>query len=101
MEALVPMPERGRTFAARRRMRLADLDSRGRFRLDAAARFLQDIAIDDVQETGWGTPEHLWFLRRIRVEVLEPFLEDRCGRAREVVQRAGRAGRRATVVADG
>lgn len=76
-EALVPIPESGRTFAARRRMRLADLDSRGRFRLDAAARFLQDIAIDDVGETGWGAPEHLWYLRRIRVEVLEPFLEDR------------------------
>lgn len=77
MEALVPIPERGRTFAARRPTRLADLDSRGRFRLDAAARFLQDVAIDDVQETGWGAPEHMWFLRRIRVDVLEPFLEDR------------------------
>jgi acyl-ACP thioesterase len=41
------------------------------------ARFLQDVAIDDVQETGWGTPEHLWFLRRIRIDLLEPFLEDR------------------------
>jgi acyl-ACP thioesterase len=46
-------------------------------RLDAVARFLQDVAIDDVQETGWGTPEHLWFVRRIRVDVLRPFLDDR------------------------
>lgn len=71
------MPERGRTFAAHRRLRLADLDARGRFRLDAAARFLQDVAIDDVQETGWGMPDHLWFLRHIRLDSLEPFLEDR------------------------
>jgi len=27
-------------------------------------------------ETGWGTPDHLWFLRRIRIDVLEPFVGD-------------------------
>ena len=42
--------------------------------LDAVARFLQDVAIEDVEETGWGMPEHLWLLRRIRIDVLEPFL---------------------------
>jgi len=52
------------------------MDERGRLRLDAVARFLQDVAIEDVSETGWGTPEHLWFIRRIRIEVQEPFLED-------------------------
>ncbi len=53
------------------------MDARGRLRLDAVARFLQDVAIDDVQETGWGMPEHLWFVRRIRVDVLRAFVEDR------------------------
>jgi acyl-ACP thioesterase len=53
------------------------MDERGRLRLDAVARFLQDVAIDDVGETGWGVPDHLWFVRRIRVEVHTPFLEDR------------------------
>ena len=53
------------------------MDPTGRVRLDAVARFLQDVAIDDVQETGWGMPEHLWFIRRIRLEVHEPFLRDR------------------------
>lgn len=76
-EELVPVPERGRTFAGVRRAGLADLDARGRVRLDAIARFLQDVAIDDVQETGWGMPEHVWFVRRIRVDVLEPLLDDR------------------------
>jgi acyl-ACP thioesterase len=52
------------------------MDAHGRLRLDAVARFLQDIAIDDVQETGWGLPDHLWFVRRIRVDVLRPFLDD-------------------------
>ncbi len=72
----IPIPSSGRTFSGRRRIRLADVDPDGRVRLDALARFLQDVAIDDVQETGWGTPEHLWFLRRVRIEVLEPFLDD-------------------------
>ena len=73
----LPLPSSGRTYAARRRIRLADLDPRGRVRLDALARLLQDVAIDDVQETGWGMPEHLWFVRRIRIDMLHPFLEDR------------------------
>lgn len=72
----IPVPLQGRTFTARRRVRLADVDRSGRLRLDALARFLQDVAIDDVQETGWGTPRHLWFIRKIRVDVIAPFLGD-------------------------
>jgi acyl-ACP thioesterase len=77
LDASLPVPTAGRTFSARRRVRLADMDERGRLRLDAVARFLQDVAIDDVQETDWGVPEHLWFVRRIRIEVRTPFLRDR------------------------
>ena len=77
LDPSLPLPPVGRTFAARRRVRLADMDETGRLRLDAAARFLQDVAIDDVQETGWGLPDHLWFVRRIRIEVRTPFLADR------------------------
>jgi acyl-ACP thioesterase len=73
----IPAPDEGRTFSAARRVRLSDMDAHGRLRLDAIARFLQDVAIDDVQETGWGMPEHLWFVRRIRIDVLAPFLGDR------------------------
>jgi acyl-ACP thioesterase len=50
------------------------MDAHGRVRLDAIARFLQDVAIDDVQETGWGMPEHLWFVRSIRIDVIEPLV---------------------------
>ena len=77
LDPSLPVPPVGRTFATRRRVRLADMDETGRLRLDAVARFLQDVAIDDVQETGWGLPDHLWFVRRIRIEVRAPFLEDR------------------------
>ena len=53
------------------------MDAGGRLRLDAVARFLQDIAIEDVEETGWGLPDHLWFIRSIRIDVAVPFRDDR------------------------
>jgi acyl-ACP thioesterase len=74
---LVPLPARGRAFRESRRVRLTDLDPRSRLRLDTVARFLQEIALDDVDETGWGAPDHLWFVRRMRMDVLEPFVGDR------------------------
>src|SRR5437879_3869560 len=75
LDPQIPVPVRGRTYSSSRRIRLSDMDAHGRLRLDAVARFLQDVAIDDVQETGWGMPEHLWFVRRIRIDVLRPFLD--------------------------
>jgi acyl-ACP thioesterase len=77
VEPLVPIPETGRTFRVAYTVRLSDTDATGRLRLDAIARYLQDAAIDDVHETGWGAPEHLWVLRSVRIDVLTPSLEDR------------------------
>jgi acyl-ACP thioesterase len=53
------------------------MDANGRLRLDAVARYLQDAATDDVEETGWGAPGHLWVIRSIRVDVVAPFVDDR------------------------
>ncbi|HST17602.1 MAG TPA: acyl-ACP thioesterase domain-containing protein [Gaiellaceae bacterium] len=72
----VSPPTSGRTFKVRRSVRLADMDNDGRLRLDALARYLQDAAIDDVRETGWGLPDHLWFIRRVEIEIEAPFLAD-------------------------
>ncbi|MGD0273990.1 MAG: acyl-ACP thioesterase domain-containing protein [Gaiellaceae bacterium] len=69
---LVPLPASGRTFTARRRVRLSDADARGRLRLDAIARYLQDVANDDVFETSWGSPVHFWLVRRTVIQVLRP-----------------------------
>ena len=77
VETFMPIPARGRTFGARRRIRLSDMNREGRLRLDAVARYLQDTAIEDVEETGWGVPEHVWFLRSIRIDVEVPLLDDR------------------------
>jgi len=77
VETLAPPPGEGRLYTSKRRVRLSEMDATGRLRLDTVARYLQDVAIDDVDETGWGAPEHVWVVRRYRIEVLEPFLADR------------------------
>ena len=77
MEPLVPQPASGRIFRSGTGIRLSDMDATGRLRLDAVARYLQDAATDDVEETGWGAPEHLWVLRSIRIDAVRPFLADR------------------------
>jgi acyl-ACP thioesterase len=95
-------PRSGRVYSTRRRVRLSDMDAAGRVRLDAVARFLQDAAIDDVEETGWGIPQHIWVIRKIRVDVVAPLLRDR---ALEIATwcsgvAAIAAGRRWTVLGD-
>jgi acyl-ACP thioesterase len=100
-----PMPLRtssGRTYSARRWIRLSDMDATGRLRLDAVARYLQDVAADDVAETGWGAPQHIWVVRRYRIDVLVPFLAD--GEVELVTWGSGvgsvAAGRRTSLVGD-
>lgn len=58
-----------------RKVRLGDVTISGRVRLDALARYLQDVAADDVDEVG---AEGTWVLRRLalRSEVL-PVLGER------------------------
>jgi acyl-ACP thioesterase len=77
MEPFSPPPSAARTFSAERSIRLSDMAVGGRLRLDAVARYLQDVATDDVEETGWGAPEHLWVVRWYRIAALTPFLDDR------------------------
>jgi acyl-ACP thioesterase len=78
------------------------MDATGRLRLDAVARYLQDVATDDVAETGWGAPQHLWVVRRYRIDVLVPFLAD--GEVELVTWGSGvgsvAAGRRTSLVGD-
>jgi acyl-ACP thioesterase len=66
----------GRRFSADRPIRLSDADARGRLRHDAIARYLQDVAADDVLDAGWAPDEHIWVVRRTVLDVLHPFLTD-------------------------
>lgn len=68
MEPFVPRPARGRTFSATRRVRLGDVETGGRLRLDALARYLQDIGFDDGLDAGLSNGT-TWVLRRVVVDV--------------------------------
>lgn len=46
----LPPYSTGRRFSAERRVRLADVDPSGEVRFDAIARYLQDVATDDVRD---------------------------------------------------
>jgi acyl-ACP thioesterase len=65
-----------RRYSARRPIRLSDTDEHGRLRLDAVARYLQDVAADDVLDAGWAPDEHIWVVRRTVLDVVQLFLED-------------------------
>jgi acyl-ACP thioesterase len=66
----------GRRFSAGRPIRLSDADAAGRLRHDAIARYLQDVAADDVLDAGWAPDEHIWVVRRTVLDVRKPFLAD-------------------------
>lgn len=65
---LVPRPTSGRLFEGARRVRLADVSPAGRLRLDAAARFLQDLSADDTADAALEDAE-AWVVRKTIIEV--------------------------------
>jgi len=71
-EALTAPPARGRVYLAQRRVRTNDVDTGRRLRLDGVARYLQDIAFDDLADAGFEQVHPLWVLRRTVVDVLRP-----------------------------
>ncbi len=60
---VVPPPTVGRQFSHSRRVRMGDADPSGRLRADAAARYLQDVAQDDIRDAGHD-PLTPWIARR-------------------------------------
>lgn len=65
-------PREGRIYRSARHVHLGDVDGKGVLRLEALARYLQDVATDDAFDAGLraqlgGT----WVLRRLAVEVTE------------------------------
>lgn len=65
---MVPRPDRGRTFTVERRVRWGDTGPSGLLRLDALARYLQDVANDDTRDAGHD-PFTPWIVRRTSVVV--------------------------------
>ena len=73
---MAPLPGAGRTYTAERLVRLGDVSPKGRLRLDAVARYLQDIATDDAVDAGLEGAL-AWVVRRtvVRVERFARFRE--------------------------
>lgn len=64
------MPARGRVFRGSRRVHLGDVDARGDLRLEALARFLQDVATDDADDAGLSEARGAWVLRSSDLEIV-------------------------------
>jgi acyl-ACP thioesterase len=65
---LIPPPARGRVFEGGALPGLADCAPSGRIRLDALARWLQDVAYADVEDAGVADAA-VWVVRRNRIRV--------------------------------
>jgi acyl-ACP thioesterase len=65
---LIPLPHRGRVYASEARPGLADCAPSGRSRLDAIARWLQDVAYADVEDAAVADVA-VWVVRRTRIRV--------------------------------
>lgn len=74
---LVPDPGVGRAFERETRPGVTDAAASGRCRLDAIARWLQDVAYEDLVDAGFER-RGAWIVRRtrIRVEAFPRFGED-------------------------
>jgi acyl-ACP thioesterase len=65
-----------RRFRSERTIGLSDVDSEGRLRLDVIARYLQDVASEDVTDVGRPPSRHFWVVRRTELNVVTPFRDD-------------------------
>jgi acyl-ACP thioesterase len=99
---LVERPPTGRVFTADRRVRLADVTMTGRLRIDAVARYLQDVARDDSADSGIRNPMG-WVVRRTRIDVRSaPVFQERVRLETWCSGYGGRwAERRTTITGDG
>ncbi|MGN6166643.1 MAG: acyl-ACP thioesterase domain-containing protein [Solirubrobacteraceae bacterium] len=67
---IVPPPEHGRMYNSWVKPGLADVAPSGRARLDALARWIQDVSYADMEDAGLA---HLavWVIRRMRISVAQ------------------------------
>lgn len=67
-DRLLDLPTEGRRFVTTRPARFGDLSPGGRLRLDAIARYVQDVASDDTTDAGLEN-DMAWVARRTAVEL--------------------------------
>ncbi|MEP9416832.1 acyl-ACP thioesterase domain-containing protein [Gordonia sp. VNQ95] len=75
-DILAPLSDRkdgARYFEVDYRVRTGDVDQDMRVRLDAVARYLQDVANDNIEATDFGDTDPFWIVRRTIIDVIRPF----------------------------
>ncbi|MFJ4654198.1 acyl-[acyl-carrier-protein] thioesterase [Nocardia sp. NPDC088792] len=70
--ALPPPPFEDAGYATGWPVRAGDVDRNGRLRLDAIARYLQDIAWEDLNAGGFADSDPTWIVRRTVLDVIRP-----------------------------
>ncbi|MDV8002034.1 acyl-[acyl-carrier-protein] thioesterase [Rhodococcus sp. IEGM 1408] len=65
-----PSAESG--FSASLKVRTGDVDPQLRLRFDSIARYLQDLATDDLDAAGHTRSDPFWIVRRTVIDVVEP-----------------------------
>ncbi|OBH16556.1 acyl-[acyl-carrier-protein] thioesterase [Mycolicibacter terrae] len=72
-KVLMPVPDpHPDVFDRQWPLRVADIDRRGRLRMDAAARHIQDIGQDQLREMGYEATHPLWIVRRTMMDLIAP-----------------------------
>ena len=70
---LMPVPDpHPDVFDRQWPLRVADIDRRGRLRMDAAARHIQDIGQDQLREMGYEATHPLGIVRRTMMDLIRP-----------------------------
>lgn len=65
-------PSEDAGYAAEWPVRIADADRHGGLRLDGIARYLQDIAWEDLHAGGFAGTDPTWIVRRTVIDVIRP-----------------------------
>ena len=68
---MLPLPPAGRRHVTARTVRLGDVDQNGEVRLDAIARYLQDVATDDALDAQLENAMG-WLVRRTMITIEQP-----------------------------
>ncbi|MBT2275678.1 hypothetical protein J7E69_30230 [Rhodococcus enclensis] len=71
-DPLSARPDRGAIFRSSWPVRTGDIHPDQSLRLDAIARYLQDIAFDDLDASGAHERHPVWVVRRTVIDVIEP-----------------------------
>ncbi|MDV6268021.1 acyl-[acyl-carrier-protein] thioesterase [Rhodococcus globerulus] len=69
---LAPQPDRGPIFVKTRPVRTGDINAAKALRLDGVARYLQDIATDNIEAIEAVDTHPFWIVRRTVIDVIRP-----------------------------